>query len=108
MYTSTLTRSSSGKELLLPFGELFHALQGFLLRHNSSRGTFNLEFYEGFSFFHKTSAAIVLDPGNMSMQPPNVAFQPPRPSEAEAWSDANVCSAACRRHPHFIAREEPA
>lgn len=68
MYTSTLTRSSSGKELLLPFGEFFHALQGFLLRYNSSRGTFNLDCFEGFSLFHKTSALIFLYPGNMSMR----------------------------------------
>jgi hypothetical protein len=39
-HTATLARSSSAKELLPPFREVFHPFQGFLLRYHRSTRTF--------------------------------------------------------------------
>ena len=52
MTTSTLTRSSSGKEPLLPFRELFHALQGFLFRHNRAGRALHFDFFGSLQFLH--------------------------------------------------------
>src|SRR2546423_15082622 len=65
-YTSTLTRSSSGKELLLPLGEFFHALQSFFLPNDGTRRALDFEFLNSLQLFHKTSAPIFLYPNSMS------------------------------------------
>ncbi len=52
-YTSTLARSSSGKELLLSFRKILHALQGFFFRNNGATWALDLEFSDVlFSFHH--------------------------------------------------------
>src|SRR5260370_14341997 len=60
MYASTLTRSSSGKELLLPLGKLFHALQSFFLGHSGAPWALNFNFFDYLQLLHETSANILL------------------------------------------------